>query len=480
MNRAILLVLLSSLLSSVLAIFLYRQFEHPREIIIRESIPVRYTGGDDPLIRRKPTPSLILPSAPTNFISAAEFAIPGVVNISTKQKGRVFNFWESTSQGSSSGSGVIISADGYIVTNNHVIEDGDEIEVTLADKREFTAELLGTDPGTDLALLKIEADGLPHLNFGDSDSLRIGAWVLAVGNPFNLESTVTAGIVSAKGRSINRLEGPDRIESFIQTDAAVNPGNSGGALINTRGQLIGINTAIITRSGQYEGYSFAVPSNLVQKVIRDLRDYGMVQRGLLGVFINEMNSERAKSLGLNAIEGVYISRVSPGSGAEDAGLQKGDVIVAINGVKTKTLPEMQEQVGRFRPGNTITISYIRNQKTYKVDVILKNKLNSTSLVSARNEQMLEDIGFELRNLTPDEHKRLSSSGVMVVSIDRGSLIDKTNMMPGFIITSLDGSPTPNVEKLIEALRSTDGQTQLKGLYEEFPGEYTYQFDMEVK
>ncbi len=468
----------SSVISALLAILLYRQFEHPREIIIRESIPVRYTGKEDPVEPRPSSPLIKFPMAPTHFVSAAESAVPGVVNISTKQKGRVFNFWDSNSYGTSSGSGVIISPDGYIVTNNHVVEDGDEISVTLADKREYAAKLKGMDPGTDLALLKIEEEGLPFLHFGDSDSLRIGSWVLAVGNPFNLESTVTAGIVSAKGRSINRLEGPDRIESFIQTDAAVNPGNSGGALVDMQGQLIGINTAIITRSGQYEGYSFAVPSNLVQKVIRDLRDFGTVQRGLLGVFINEMNNERAKSLGLDAVEGVYISRVSPGSGADDAGLKKGDVIIAINGVKTETLPEMQEQVGRYRPGNTISISFIRNQKQYQVEVTLKNKLNSTSLVSARNEQLLEDMGFELRNLTAEELDRLESTGVRVVNIDRGSVIDKTNMMPGFIITSLDGRPTPTVEELIEALRLTDGKTMLKGIYEEFPGEYAYQFEMD--
>lgn len=470
------LILTSSLLSAILAIFIYRQFEQPREVIIRETVPARYTNFKDDALNV--SERAFLSSSPTDFIAAAEAVTPAVVNIKAIQGGNNFEFWSSNTFGSSSGSGVIISSDGYIVTNNHVVEDGDEIEVTLNDKREFEAKVIGSDPSTDLALIKIKGKSLPYLSFGNSDSLRIGEWVLAVGNPFNLESTVTAGIVSAKGRSIDILEGQDRIESFIQTDAAVNPGNSGGALVNTNGELVGINTAIITRSGRYEGYSFAVPANLVRKVIKDLRDFGMVQRGILGVFIDEMTDTRAKSLGLSSVEGVFITRVTPGSGADDAGIKKGDVIIGINGIKTKTLPEMQEQIGRYRPGNSIWVEYIRNGSKQKAKVILKTKSNSTAIVSAKEEDVLRELGFELRNLTREETRRLRVNGVKVISIYRGSKIERTNMDPGFIITKVDNKKISKVEDLINQLEDAQGKVMLEGIYENYPGEYYYAFPIE--
>ncbi len=475
--RTFIPIAVSSLLSAIFAIFIYRQIESPREVIIRETVPARYTNFNEDPIDGIPQRSF-LSSAPTNFIAAAEAVTPGVVNIKTSQGGRAFEFWGSGAIGSASGSGVIVSADGYIVTNNHVIENSDLVQVTLNDRREFEAEVIGVDPSTDLALLKIKGKDLPYLNFGNSDSLHIGEWVLAVGNPFNLESTVTAGIVSAKGRSIDILEGQDRIESFIQTDAAVNPGNSGGALVNTNGELIGINTAIITRSGRYEGYSFAVPANLVRKVIKDLREYGQVQRGLLGVFIDEMNNERALELGLSNVEGVYITRVTPGGGAEDAGLREGDVIVAINGIKTKTLPEMQEQVGRYRPGNVLKIDFIRQGKSQSARVTLKNKKNTTSLVMARNEELLRDLGFELRELTAEERQRLELRGVKVISIYRDSRIERTNMDPGFIITKIDNKAVTDVDQLIRELERAEGKVMLEGVYENYPGEYYYAFPVD--
>lgn len=469
------LIVVSSVMSALLAIFIYRFFESPQEVIIRETTPAKYTNFTQEA-SNLPNQRVFLSSAPTNFISAAEAVTTSVVNIKTYQGGSNFDFWGSNNSfGSSSGSGVIISQDGFIVTNNHVIEDGNEIEVTLNDKREFKATVIGSDPSTDLALIKIKGKNLPHLYFGNSDSLRIGEWVLAVGNPFNLESTVTAGIVSAKGRSIDILEGQDRIESFIQTDAAVNPGNSGGALVNTNGELIGINTAIITRSGRYEGYSFAVPVNLVRKVINDLKDFGLVQRGMLGVFIDEMTSQRADELGLKSVEGVFITRVTPGSGADDAGIKKGDVIIGINGVKTKTLPEMQEQVGRYRPGNTISVEYIRNGRTNSAAVVLKNKSNSTTLTTAKNETILRDLGFELRDLTKEESRRLHTNGVKVVSIYRGSKIERTNMDPGFVITKVDNKGVASVANLIEELQRSQGKIMLEGIYENYPGEYYYAF-----
>lgn len=470
------IIIASSLLSALFAITIYRYFESPKEVVIRETIPARYTNYSDELFSGLKQRTF-LSAAPTSFTAAAESVTPAVVNIKTTQGGN-FDFWSSSSYGSSSGSGVIVSPEGYIVTNNHVIEEGDEVEVTLNDKREFSAKVIGSDPSTDLALLRIEGKDLPYLEFGNSDSVRVGEWVLAVGNPFNLESTVTAGIVSAKGRSIDILEAQDRIESFIQTDAAVNPGNSGGALVNTNGELIGINTAIITRSGRYEGYSFAVPANLVRKVMKDLKDYGVVQRGILGVFIDEMNSTRAEKLGLPSVEGVYITRVTPGGGADEAGLEKEDVIIGINGVKTKTLPEMQEQLGRYRPGNSISIEYIRKGKKYKVSVILKNKSNSTSIITAKEENVLKDLGFELRNLTRDETRRLKLNGVKVISIYRGSKIERTNMDPGFIITKVDNQRVASVDDLIEILEDAYGKIMLEGIYENYPGEYYYAFPIE--
>lgn len=469
-------ILVSSLLSALFAITIYRYFEPPKEVVIRETIPARYTNFSDELLSGMKQRTFFS-AAPTNFTYAAESVTPAVVNIKTTQGGN-FDFWSSNSYGSSSGSGVIISPEGYIVTNNHVIEEGDEIEVTLNDKREFPAKVIGSDPSTDLALLQIEGVDLPYLEFGNSDSVRVGEWVLAVGNPFNLESTVTAGIVSAKGRSIDILEAQDRIESFIQTDAAVNPGNSGGALVNTTGELVGINTAIITRSGRYEGYSFAVPANLVRKVIKDLKDYGVVQRGILGVFIDEMNSARAEKLGLASVEGVYITRVTPGGGADEAGLEKEDVIIGINGVKTKTLPEMQEQLGRYRPGNSISIDYIRGGKKRKASVILKNKSNSTSIVTAKEENVLRDLGFELRTLTRDETRRLKINGVKVISIYRGSKIERTNMDPGFIITKVDNQRINTVDDLIEIIEDASGKVMLEGVYENYPGEYYYAFPID--
>ncbi len=475
--KQILIVVLSSLLSALAAVMIYRWVEQPQEVIIREPAPATYANmGRDPLDVPLRT---FLSSAPTNFTKAAEAVTPAVVNIKTTQSNSSFDFWGSGAYSTSSGSGVIVSQDGYIVTNNHVIEDGNKIGVTLNDKREFEATLIGTDPSTDLAVLKINGERLPYLRFGNSDSLHVGEWVLAVGNPFNLESTVTAGIVSAKGRSIDILEGQDRIESFIQTDAAVNPGNSGGALVNTNGELIGINTAIITRSGRYEGYSFAVPSNLVRKVIKDLRDYGIVQRGMLGVFIDKMTTERAEKLGLKAIEGVYITRVSPGSGADDAGIQKGDVIIAINGVKTKTVPEMQEQIGRYRPGNTISVEFIREGKAKIANVVLKNKSNNITLAaSAEQEDILKDLGLELRDLNKEETRRLGVNGIKVVSIYRGSKIERTNMEPGFIITKIGDAKVRSVAEFIQELKNTKGKVMLEGLYEDYPGEYYYAFALD--
>jgi len=473
--KAYIPLVVTSLLSAALAVMIYRLVDKPRQIIVRETTPAQYANWSEDLLNDI-RPRTFLSSSPTNFISAAERVTAAVVNIKTMQESR-FDLWGNGSVGTSSGSGVIITPDGYIVTNNHVVEDGDQVEVTLNDKREYKADIIGIDPSTDLALLKIKGKEMPYLDLGNSDSLRVGEWVLAVGNPFNLESTVTAGIVSAKGRSIDILEGQDRIESFIQTDAAVNPGNSGGALVNTNGELVGINTAIITRSGRYEGYSFAVPANLVRKVIKDLRDFGVVQRGILGVFVDEINNARAEELGLKTVQGVYITRVTPGSGADEAGLQKGDVIIAINGVKTRTMPEMQEQVGRYRPGNKLNVEFFRNGKMNKAEVVLKDKSNNTIAQAADEANMLTNLGFEVRNLTREETKRLHVEGVKVISIYRGSTVERTNMDPGFIITKIDNKSVRSIDELIRELREAEGKVMLEGIYEDYPGEYYYAFPL---
>jgi Do/DeqQ family serine protease len=470
------IVIGSSLLSAFLAIMAYHWLVGPQEIIIRESVPSRYTNYSDDILEEL-RPRTFLSAAPTDFSKAAEAVTPAVVNIKSIQTSIMDRWRGSRTYGpASSGSGVIISPDGYIVTNHHVVEEGNFILVNLNDKREMKAKVIGSDPSTDMALLKVEAEDLPYLEFGNSDSLNIGEWVLAVGNPFDLASTVTAGIVSAKGRSIDILEGTDRIESFIQTDAAVNPGNSGGALVNTNGELIGINTAIITQSGRYEGYSFAIPANLARKVVRDLREYGVVQRGVLGVFIENIDQEIAEELGLPNVEGVYVTRVTPGSGADESGMKKGDVILAINGIKTKTLPEMQEQLGRYRPGNLVRVEYFRRGEVFTKDMLLKNKTNNTAIITADEHNALLRLGFDIRELTKDELRVMGVQGVKVVSIVRGSIIAETKMDQGFIITRVNDRRVSDVKQFMRLLDRARGQVMLSGIYEEFEGEYYYVFE----
>ena len=300
---------------------------------------------------------------PDDFVTTAERVTPAIVNIIASRNG----------ERRSNGSGVIIDESGYIITNNHVVNVGGSFEVTTNDKRTYSANLIGADPTTDLALLKVNADqDLPTIEFGDSDNVQVGEWVLAVGNPFNLTSTVTLGIISAKARNINILPGEYSVESFLQTDAVVNPGNSGGGLVNARGDLIGINAAILTETGSYEGYSFAIPANLVRKVINDLKEFGEVKRAILGIRIQDVDESVAKKLKLPVVSGVLIDSVSPNSSAEDAGLKAGDVIVEVNGRTTESTPELQEQVARFRPGEKLSLKYIRNGKKYtKSGIILK-------------------------------------------------------------------------------------------------------------
>ena len=354
------------------------------------------TLGEAPSAFTNTASSVNIPGNPGEFTYAAEKSTPSVVHIKTKMEQRsrqqfssplddLFGGFgdpfgggggggrrQSPQQQEASGSGVIISADGYIVTNNHVVAEASEISVILNDKREFKAKVISTDPSSDLAVIQIKATGLPFLTFGDSDALRVGEWVLAVGNPFNLESTVTAGIVSAKGRNINILGRQQRsIESFIQTDAAVNPGNSGGALVNADGQLLGINTAIATTTGSYAGYSFAVPINLVKKVVSDLMEHGEVKRGYLGVVIQDMNSDIASKEKLDITQGVFVKELVEEGAAKKAGMQIGDVILKVNGIATKSVPELQEQIGSRNPGDEVVLTIYRNGQQKDLNIKLK-------------------------------------------------------------------------------------------------------------
>lgn len=470
------LIIISSMLSAILAVVLYRTVEEPQKVLIKETIPAKFTEFEKytSFPGQQGEIASVASGGPIDFKKAASIVTPAVVNIKASQKSDYF--WGGSNYAASSGSGVIISTDGFIVTNKHVIEDGTNIDVTLYDKRDYKAEVVGIDPSTDLALLKIKGENLPFLSFGNSDQVFVGEWVLAVGNPFNLESTVTAGIVSAKGRNINILEDQYSIESFIQTDAAVNPGNSGGALVNTEGELIGINTAIITRSGMYEGYSFAVPANLAKKVISDLKEYGEVQRAILGINIEPVNNQMAKDLNLPAVEGVYISKVTPLGGADEAGLRAGDVIISINSKKVSTMPQLQEQIGRYRPGDVVTTRFYRNGNLKEVNITLKNRNNSIALSTANpNNSLLVDLGFELRELLPSEKRRMKIEGVKVISIFRGSKIERTEMDPDYVITKVNDRRVASVDDVIKELGKANDKVLLEGFYENYPGEYYYTF-----
>ena len=372
----------------------YLQHKHAAEQTTNQL--VNYTGNNAATGYFAASRSHATGVAPVDFTQAAEMSVGAVVHVKTKYnvygKQYVDPFYQfffgrpqqqPQQQAQASGSGVILSEDGYIVTNNHVIQQANEIEVVLNDKRSFTAQLIGTDPNTDIALLKIEATDLPTLQMGNSDDLKIGEWVLAVGNPFNLTSTVTAGIVSAKARNINILDADMKIESFIQTDAAVNPGNSGGALVNTRGELVGINTAIASQTGSYAGYAFAVPTSIVQKVVADLRQYGSVQRALLGIRMLDITSEVQQYYGLKSLEGVYIVEVVPGSAAENGGLASGDVLIAVDGTTVNSSSELQEKIARKNPGDEVTLTVLRNDKRLDLRITLASAAQKPKVQSRR-------------------------------------------------------------------------------------------------
>ena len=363
-----------------------------------------------------------------------------------------------------SGSGVIISADGYIVTNNHVVADADELSVTLNDHRTYPATVIGADPSTDVALIKIDEMGLPAIPFFNSDGIKVGEWVVAVGNPFDLESTVTAGIVSAKGRSINIMQDKTPIESFIQTDAAINPGNSGGALVNLNGELVGINTAIASPTGSYAGYGFAVPSNIVQKVVRDLKEFGVVQRGFIGAMIRNIDGNLAKEKGLSATSGVYVDSLTANSAA--AGFKAGDVIVAVDDIATNNVPKVLEMIGRHRPGDKVKISLLRKDKPVETWVTLKNSSGNTEVVKKDSPAaVLHILGAELETLSKEEARSMGlPGGVKVNALSNGKLLNQTDIQEGFVITQVDGKKVDSVEEMAKILENRKGGVMLEGVY----------------
>jgi len=376
----------------------------------------------------------------------------------------------------STGSGVILSSDGLIVTNNHVVENADKVEVTTYDARTYTAKVLGTDPTTDIALLQIEESGLPVMPLTNSDNAEVGEWVLAVGNPFNLASTVTAGIISAKGRNLDILKDRTAIESFIQTDAAVNPGNSGGALVNMNGDLLGINTAIATPTGTYAGYSFAVPVNIVKKVTDDLLEHGVVQRGFLGVNIRDLDSQLAGELGLDFVRGVYVDGLLPSGAAAEAGIQEGDVIIGVDGKKVQSSPELQELIGTKRPGDTAVVELMRNGRAKTVTLKLKNRSGNTGAVVKEVIRVNNKLGAELKNVDRSilEDNGLPG-GVMVGKIYDGPMKEGTDIQEGFVITKIDEHPISNINELNDVLDSKTGGVLLEGVYPGSNGVYYYGF-----
>jgi Do/DeqQ family serine protease len=420
------------------------------------------------------TPSLAVVGP--DFVDAADVTIHAVVHIKAelKQRNEVYNDYfdffneffgnphqRSNAPAIATGSGVIISNDGYVVTNNHVVQNAAKLEITLNDKRTYEATIIGTDPSTDLALIKIDAEGLPYLKYGDSDHVRVGEWVLAVGNPFNLTSTVTAGIVSAKARNINILGEVSAIESFIQTDAVVNRGNSGGALVNTEGQLVGINAAIASNTGSYTGYSFAIPVNIVKKVVGDLMDYGEIQRAYLGITFREIDSEFAEEQGLDEIKGVYVVDVSDEGAASDAGMKSGDIIVGVENMSINSKSTLLEAVGIHRPGDQLKVKAYRDSELMEFDVILKNRSGNTDIVKKDNVELL---GAKFKTIDDNTRAKLNiEHGLKVTDISDGK-IKSAGIREGFIIMYIDKSPVKSVNDLKHIVEGKKGGTLIEGIY----------------
>lgn len=411
-----------------------------------------------------------------DFVDAADLTVHAVVHIKSelRQKNKTYNdFFDLFNDffGNpqyrynqpivATGSGVILTSDGYIVTNNHVVQQADKLEITLNDRRSYDAKIIGTDPSTDLALVKIDAENLPFLEYGNSDNLKIGEWVLAVGNPFNLTSTVTAGIVSAKARNINILGEVSAIESFIQTDAVVNRGNSGGALVNTKGELIGINAAIASNTGSYTGYSFAIPVNIVRKVVEDIKDFGEIQRAYLGISFREIDSQFAEEMGLKEVKGVYVVELMENGSAAEAGIEKGDVIVRVNNTDINSKSSLLETIGTQRPGDKVKVYVQRAEKLKEFTVVLKNRSGNTDIVEKDN---IEILGASFKAVTEKEKENLNiSHGLKIVSLTSGTL-KNAGIREGFVIMFVDKEPVKSIDDLKYIMDSKKGGTLIEGIY----------------
>ena len=464
MKKVVLTVLLSALAGGLVAFAVVKRAENNTG---RQEVVISPDGGQFRTVNLEQTEY-------PDFTYAAESAVDAVVYVKVTVKdvtrtapSSIFDFffgYEGTPQERErvgSGSGVIIRPDGYIVTNNHVVEGASKIEVTLNNNKTYEATLVGTDPATDVALIKVDAQGLPVIPFGNSDNLRLGEWVIAIGSPYDLRSTITAGIVSAKGRSMPNYNGEFKIESFIQTDAAVNPGNSGGALVDKAGNLVGINTAIVSQTGSYTGYSFAIPSNIVKKIAYDLIDFGSVKRAVLGVTMRPFDDKLAKEMKLSSPNGVYIVEVLKGSAADEAGIKEGDVIVAIDSVKTANASEVQEQVNRFHPGDRATMTVIRDGKEKVLEVTFKG-------TAAENGSVDEDggvafYGARIKEAPKETLERLGiRHGVEIVSVGPGKVMD-AGVSEGFIMMYVNDQPVSKPQDVMDIIKKSKRAVFVEGM-----------------
>jgi serine protease Do len=457
--------LFMALLGASIALFAYTKIIAKEPVVISKD-----SSGVEVQNAKAFMTSLQMQEGQIDFTYAAEQTVHGVVHVHTKTMmgqpdNPVMEFFYGDRYSNRPrkvegyGSGVIISADGYIITNNHVIENAESVDVTLNDNRTFTAQVIGRDQGSDIALLKVKADNLPYIKWGDSDQLRLGEWVLAVGNPFNLTSTVTAGIVSAKGRSLGLNEGDYRIESFIQTDAALNMGNSGGALVNTKGLLVGITSAILSPSGAYAGNSFAIPVSIVKKVVDDLREFGQVQRALIGVNIQDVTSEVAEKQNLSEVKGILVTRIVEDGSAEAAGMKENDVIIKLDGLPVNTVSELQEQVGKHRPGDKVTVTYLRSGKENTIPIVLKNAAGNTSVVTAETAGDVV-FGARLESISSSDKDSYNIDyGVKVKELNDGKFKD-IGMPKGYIILSVNGK---KVRTASEVKQFSNNEKTLKSI-----------------
>ena len=460
MNRKqVLLIASISLVTSFSGAYIYKTFFNEPSFVLLEN--------------DKSTPSISvnsenLANLENGFIAASKKSTPSVVFIKTESQYQRNSFWGfdfdpfgSIGKVASTGSGVIVTKDGYIITNHHVIQNADKIDVVLSDsKKTFTAELIGTDPSSDLALLKIKANNLTPIEFQNSDNVEIGQWVLAVGNPFNLTSTVTAGIVSAKGRNINIVNNQFPIESFIQTDAAINPGNSGGALVDLNGNLIGVNTAIASKTGSYVGYGFAIPSNIVAKIIKDLQEFGEVQRGFLGVDVVDIDGDIGEKLGVD--RGVFIKRVTGANSFSDNKLQAGDVVTKIDGKTVDSKATFDEFLSYQRPGDLVQVEIVRDEKTLNFEIKLVNKEGTTELIKKVSKTSTE-LGAEFELISKLEKQTYKiENGIKVFNITNGK-IRKMNIPEGFIFTKVNQKEFSNLDYFVSFLEQVKGQIRIEGI-----------------